>query len=351
METIRYISETKPLESRRSTVKKTMKELAAIVGFSPATISRVLTKNKSVNEKTRIQVEEALRKIKYTPTRVSRKKYSRKTVLVISGETSSNFHTRLFAVMSAMLRAQGYIVLVGHSEFNESLEELYVEYGQVQEYCGLIMITPMDTPSLVHLLEKSPCPVVLVNRYLRSIDLDSVYMDNYRAGYMVGKYLHDMGHRRIACLATSHKSTAIVDRIAGFIDAMNDAGIDANDYLVWKEGSLTSESGHVFGEQFLSNPRNYSAVFCLSEPMARGFVDTIQEKGHRIPEDVSLICVAPMPVNITGNVKLTCVIHNAEQIGKTAVEMLFDRLRGLDQAPRKIVFPPQLSIQDSVRRL
>ncbi len=330
-------------------MKKTMKELAELTGFSPATISRVLTRNKNVNAATRRQVEEALGKIQYTPTRVNRKKYAKKTVLVISGETSSTFHTRLFATMSGLLRQHGYIVLVGHSEFDEEVEEQYVEYAQTQQYAGIIMITPMDTPSLVGLLGKSPCPVVLVNRYLRSIDLDAVYMDNYRAGYIVGKYLHDMGHRRIACMATKFKSTAIVDRLTGFTDAMHDYGINPSDYLIWREGDLKRESGLAFGKDYLAELRDYTAVFCLNEPMARGYVETIQENGLSIPDDVSVICIAPMPVNISASLKLTCVIHNAELIGKTAVDLLFDRINGLDQAPRKIVFPPQISIQNSVK--
>ncbi len=328
-----------------------MKELSALIGFSPTTISRVLTKNKSVNAETRARVEEALRNISYTPTRVNRKKYAKKTVLVISGETCSTFHTRLFATMSSLLRAQSCFVMVGHTGFDEAIEEQYVEYAQAQKYCGIIMITPIDSPSLVRLLSGCACPIILVNRYLRSIDLDSVCMDNYRAGYIVGKYLADMGHRKIACLSSASKSTSVFDRITGFTDAMADSGLNADEYFIWRSGDLRQEGGQAFGREYIKSLRDYSAVFCLSEPMARGFVEVVQESGLEIPRDVSVICVAPMAVNITGGVKLTCVIHNAELIGKTAVDMLMDRLNGFGQAPRKIVFPPQLSIQDSVRKL
>lgn len=331
-------------------MKKTMKELAALTGFSPATISRVLTKNKSVSAETRRDVEKALSSIEYLPTRSPRKKYSKKTVLVISGETSSSFHTLLFSTMSSMLRERGYFVLVGHSGFDEHLEEEYVKYAHALDYCGIIMITPMDTPELTGLLTRSSCPVVLVNRYLRSVDLDAVYMDNYRAGYMVGQHLTDMGHRRIACIDGGNKSTAIVDRLSGFMDALADAGVRREDCYVW-EGDLLKESGNRFGRLYIDSLREYTAVFSFNEPMARGFVETVQENGLVIPQDVSVICIAPMVVNITGNVKLSCVIHNAELLGKTAVEMLMDRLGGLEQAPRKIVFPPQLCVQDSVKKL
>lgn len=327
-------------------MKMTMRELAEKTGFSPATISRVITRKANVNAATRAEVEKALRKIDYTPVRTNRKKYAKKTVLIISGAGPSNFYTRLFATMAPLLHARGYYVLNSNICHDDFLTEHYVEYAQMQEFCGIIMLTPIDSPSLVKRLSQPPCPVVLVDRYLRSIDLDAVYMDNYRAGYMVGKYLHDMGHRRIVCLVHDKKPTSVFDRVTGFTHAMEDLGV--GDYLLWNELESDAAGGNALGREYLSSLRKYTAVFCLNEPMTRAFVDTVQEGGLDIPRDVSVIGIAPTVMSISGNVKLTCVINNPELLGQTAVDMLMDRLGGLEQAPRKIVFPPQLSIQNSV---
>lgn len=331
-------------------MKMTIRELSDKTGFSPSTISRVLTQNKNVNSATRQKVEEALRQFDCLPAPSTRKKASKKTVLVVSGETSTNFHTKLFETMSRKLRREGYVVLLGNSGFDEKLEEQYVEYAQSQRYSGIIMLTPVETPALKRLAEKSPCPIILVSRFLRSIDLDSVYMDNYRAGYITANHLLDMGHHRVACLTGGRKSTSSADRLNGFIDAMADAGLPEADHLVW-EGDLRKESGVRFGEEYVKSHRDRTAVFCISEPMARGFVETVLAAGLDIPGDVSVICVAQTPAVVKDNVKLTCVIHNAQQMGDTAVDMLLDRLDGLDAAPRKIIYPPQLCVQDSVRDL
>ena len=329
---------------------KTLKELAHLTGFSPATLSRVLNKSNDVNEATRRGVEEALNRIGYEHIRSERKKAFRKTVLIVAGESASLYHTKLYAKLSERLRLAGILPFLAISDFEEAREEEYVSFAQDKGFGGIVMTTAMETPRLKRLVEKSPCPIVLVNRPLRSTDTDVVHTDNYRAGYIAAAHFLERGHGKFICISGGMKSSSSQDRVSGFVDALKDVDTNGSDWLVW-DGDFNYASGQRFGAEYAAGYRKYTAVFCVNEAMARGFAEVVLEAGLKIPDDVSVICMTAEPVVINEKLALTCVVNNAELFGETAAQMLVDRMNGLDVAPRKIVYPPQLCTRDSVRNL
>ena len=96
------------------------------------------------------------------------------------------------------------------------------------------MITAMETHELVTFLQSAAIPIVLVNRYIRTLDIDVVRIDNYRGGYMAAQYLLEKGHRHIAHLAGPRNSAAPQDRLRGFADEGQQRPLYCRRYLLWR---------------------------------------------------------------------------------------------------------------------
>ena len=86
-------------------------------------------------------------------------------------------------------------------------------------------------PGLISLLQDYPLPVVLVNRYLKALDLDVVTVDNYRCGYLATTYLQQKGHTKIAHIAGPESSITCQNRCRGYMDAMRDADLPVIVYI------------------------------------------------------------------------------------------------------------------------
>ena len=158
------------------------------------------------------------------------------------------------------------------------------------------------------------------------------------------------GHRRIAHIAGPEGSITCRNRTLGYIDAMRAAGfeVDASEIFY---GDRKYSSGFEFGNRLLSTPQNRraTAVFATTALMAAGMVDVLRENGVRVPEDISVICnddyskdYMPYPMEIT------CYRQNPRLMGRTAADLLLERVQKPDILPRRVVFPPELTEKGSV---
>jgi LacI family transcriptional regulator len=327
----------------------TIRDVARVSGLSIATISRALSKSNTVKPETRQLVLQTAQELGYHYQPHGRKDVNRQhIVMLVVGDIMNLFYLGIIKGISDLLSEQSIKLAIFNSDYDPSREEEFVRYADESKYDGIIMITAMETAGLVSLLKTVTCPVVLANRYIRSMDLNAVCIDNYRGGYMAASYLVEMGHQRIAHLAGQKNSTASQDRERGFRDAMNDHQLPIDEKAV-HYGNLKRDSGFEFGKYFLSDLQGYSAVFCANDLMAAGFCDAIIEGGMAIPEDVSVICFDDSPAAVSGPVKLTTISRDPYPMGRAAAEMMIEELSGKEQKRRKIVFPPTLSVRNSVQ--
>ncbi len=329
----------------------TIRDVAEKCGYSIATISRAFSNSTTVRSETRQRILAAAEALGYQYAPHSRKDTGRSPiVMLVVGDIMNLFYLGIIKGINDRLSEQGVKLAIFNSDYDPVREEEFVRFATEQRYDGIILITAMETAGLVALLKTISCPVVLANRYIRSMDLDAVCIDNYRGGYMAGNYLAERGHRRIAHLAGPVNSTASQDRERGFRDAMKDHNIEIRDNMV-RYGNLKRDSGREFGRYFLKELQDCTAVFSANDLMAASFSEVLLEAGVRIPEDVSVICFDDSTAAVSGPVKLTTISRDPYPMGRAAAEMMAEALSGAEPRRRKVFFPPSLSVRDSVASL
>ena len=331
---------------------KTLLEISKEIGVSTATISRVLSGEDCVSPETREKVLRAVEASGYQkrPRRRSAELRNNGTVLVIAGQLHNPITLGFIDGIRQRLAKEGMRTVISLSDYETSTECDALKYAAKNGFLGIFMLNAIESKKLCDLIAEIRTPIIFVNRFLRSVDTDVVTVDNYRCGYLATEYLIQRGHRRIAHIAGPSTSVTCRDRTQGYIDAMREHGIKIDkSYLFY--GDRSYKSGCEFGAQIIEMPpeKRFTAVFSTTGLMAAGMVDALRGHGIRVPNDISVICnddysrdYMPCPIDFT------TFEQDPNLMGKTAAELLLERIASPDQAPKRMVFPPVLTEHNSV---
>lgn len=337
-------------------MRVTLKDVAEKSGYSYATVSRVIANQDNVSEKARRRILNVLEELDYggfeskkAPEPAQRTADPSRTVLVICENIENPFYDQQITCVLTSLRREGYHVILGPTKDSEEEEVYYIRYGIEQNVAGMVFITISDTEQIRSLLRQVQCPVILLNRYIRSMEYDAVIIDNYHGGYTAGKYLTELQHTDIFHVAGPALSTASSDRTSGFADALHDAGVKFDEDDIFY-GSLDMQSGMVAARVFLEKPRHYTAVFCGNLLMGRGFYEVLIEEHVNVPEDVSMICFdEDFGMQGMGPVRFTVIGRDSSAMGAMAAKLLLERMKGERSEICKIIYAPQMTENNSCK--
>lgn len=330
-------------------MKVTLKEISEHTGISCSTLSRVLTGNGYVKPETKEAVEKALDEFgyKYTPSKKKVASVFKKLVLIVCGDITNNVYTSYIDGLNSVFAQNGIKTLIANSDYNTDVEEEYVSYASHSGFAGVVMLNAVETQSLLRILQTIKCPVVFINRYLRSITVNIVSVDTYRGGYLATDYLIRNGHKNIAHLCGPENSTSVQNKQRGYDEAMKNAGLFPEKCTSFR-GDLHYKSGYIFGKQLIQSGDPATAVFSDNATMASGLVDAFYDCGKSIPKDMSIVCADELPDTITGKISLTTVSCDLKKLGAVAAKRMIEIINTGDTNNQSIIFPPVLTVRDSV---
>ena len=232
----------------------TLAELSKKIGVSTATISRVLNDDSSVSAATKEKILHDLEAYGYQkrPRRKSSLVQNSDTALALIGKLTNPIAVAFLNGIHESLQAKGKRLLISVTDYDGVQELDALQYANRNGYCGVFLLNAVENPALISLLQDYPLPVVLVNRYLKALDLDVVTVDNYRCGYLATTYLQQKGHTKIAHIAGPESSITCQNRCRGYMDAMRDADLPCD--CVYR-GDRTYKSGYEIGTHIAALPR------------------------------------------------------------------------------------------------
>lgn len=325
------------------------KQIAEKAGVSYATVSRAFTHSAKVRPEKMKAIRDAMQElgIDYEEDMFSHSTVASRMVLVIVGDICMEFYAQIIDGISEVLNKHSYSLVLCNSKFDSNTELESLSHAQDTGYAGAIMITATETSDLVKFLQHSTLPVVLVNRYLRALDLDVVRIDNYRGGYIAAQHLIDKGHKKIAILSGQRTSSAVDDRIRGFSHACIDNHITFDDTHDVYNGDLTCESGKNFAHTLME--KDYSAVFITNNPMTVGVVQQLAKFGKHVPDDYSIVCFDDSAVVGPDGYNISSIGYEAKAMGTTAADVFLQRLREPLCRHTKTIFSPLFNDRYSVK--
>ncbi|HBT16531.1 MAG TPA: LacI family transcriptional regulator [Firmicutes bacterium] len=331
----------------------TMKDIAKIAGVSVNTVSRALNDRPEINEETKRSIKKIAQELNYVPNTIAATLASKKSKsigLVIPDICDPFFAMQARGVEDAA-RKHGYSVIIINTDEipKNELNAITTLYGI--RVAGVILTSVSFGMEHIEEMKSRQLPFVLLNRYLRQFDADYVINDHQKGSYMATKHLLALGHKRIGIILGPERITSVQDRLTGYLQAMDEAGIKlSKEYAIHGE-NLKPETGELLTEELMrKNPRP-TAIFAYCDSLAIGACAGIRKVGYTIPRDVALVGYDDIPYAQYFEIPLTTVAQPAYNMGKAACKIILEKIKlggdEKDLESQHIVFEPELVIRKS----
>lgn len=308
----------------------TLEMVAELAGVSRATVSRVVNASPRVKPHAAKAVHEAIAALNYVPNQAARSLASRRTrsiALVVPESSARVFADPFFASVvqgvALYLSETDYtLTMIISSEARPEKTRRYLLGGNVD---GAIVVSHHSGDhSYAHLGQA--LPIVFGGRPLTE-EGDSYYVDvdNAVGARIAAERLIARGCRAIATIAGPQDMPPGVDRLAGWVDAMRDAGRDAS--LV-EHGDFTPASGAEAMRRLLDRGVPIDGLFAANDQMAAGAYSVIRERGLSIPGDIAVVGFDDDYFGATATPALTTIHQPADPMGAMMAEVLVKLIEG-----------------------
>jgi LacI family transcriptional regulator len=323
----------------------TMREVAQRAGVSAKTVSRVLRNDRYVSESVRIKVNAAVTELQYVPNTLAITFRSGRdaAIGVAVPDIGDPFFAQLVQAVESEARARQTAVIVTSVGYDAEHEQAAVEALLQRQVQGLISCpVSADQSYLSPWLQRTP--VVFVDRTPSKVAADSVVEDDLGGARLVTTHLLDHGHRRIAFIGDAYRSPTTMQRLKGYSDALAEAGIPADDELVYCGDADAHSIDEALGA-FAGLAEPPTAVFSSNARCSLAVFPALQRlPGHGLV----LVSFGDFPMAESLNPSVTVIDQNPAAVGKFAAQRLFVRIaEPTKRLRRRTVLPVALIERES----
>lgn len=334
----------------------TIYDIAQRSGVSAMTVSRVINNTGRISDKTRAKVKKVMEEMHYVPNQMARSlvlQHTRLLFLLIADITNP-FYTTLSRGAEDAATKNGYKLLFGNSDENLEKESDYIHTILTTRVDG-VMMAPTGDPSLPNLesLLQHQTPFVLIDREVPGVECDIVLGDSKEGARQLVDHLVEQGHTRIMMVNGSLSSSSARLRLQGYREALQLNGLSYEpDYLFETSFGPQNDLSAMNAWIDSINPLP-TAIIAGNNVIAIELIRLLQQRGLRIPDDISIVCFDDFGPYAEINPFVTVVAQQAYQFGYLGMQMLIDRIQnGSASGPwRKVVLPAELIVRSSVKQL
>jgi LacI family transcriptional regulator len=339
-------------EDPRRSAPPTIIDVARESGVSYSTVSRVLNGYEFVKPTTRARVLQAAEKLGYVPNPQARSLAGGRSNLigVLVPGIDNGYISELLRGIDEELAKSDYNLIVYTTRRQTGRESVYAATIMNGAADGLLLVAPMISANYISLLRDHQFPLVLIDQSDMTGKNSFVDATNWQGAYDATQYLIRLGHQRIGFIGGLQGTTSAADRLDGYLTALADHNLPQDSRLI-VPGHYVERGGYDAALALLDIPDRPTAIFAANDLSAFGAMEAIQQRGLRIPEDISLVGFDNLPQASLVYPKLTTIHQPLEQMGQVAVKMLLEQIQNPELPPRHVTLATQLIVRDSCRPL
>lgn len=322
-------------------MKLKAKDIAKKLSISPSAVSFVLNNKPGVSEETRRKVLKVIEQMGYNTNIFSKSALThnrnirfiiyKKHGLVVS---DTPFFSALMEGIDREARSLGYNLIVTYIDENKDNLMKILHIIKVTSPDGIMLLATEMTKENLKPFEKLNIPLLLLDSYFESEDLDTVIINNIKGVYKATCYLAELGHIDIGYLHSSVWINNFDQRMTGFKKAINDKGLKLNKNFIFCLESTIDGSYKNMSRILENKPQLPTALFADNDIIAFGAIKAMKEFGIRIPQDVSVVGFDDMPFCKMIDPPLTTVMVYKQRMGMIALKRLVERI---DEAPAETI--------------
>lgn len=275
------------------------------------------------------------------------------TILFFLAKTTNNvdrltqpYYSLMFFHLENELKKMGYQTIYSTLSADDDMELLLKHHS----YAGIIFASYGVDRKHLDYVKKNNIPFITVNNdYEKGV---FIAPDNFMGGYLVGKHFAELGHRKIGLLRGTMADASCFYRLSGFMTAIKESGLILQEKYCrtasWMADNALVETRHILTENSHDLP---TAIFAFNDEMALSAMRIINERGLKVPEDISVAGFDNISQSEYVFPQLTTINCNIEMISRTAVWMLHNKIKNDVIDNFKIIVPVELIVRGSTAPL
>jgi LacI family transcriptional regulator len=302
-----------------------------------------------ISQETRERVERAIAELGYVPNTLARSLRSRRTntVGLMVTDITNPFFTTLARGVEDMANEAGYTVIFCNTDESAVKEEKYLNVLLQKQVDGLLIVPSQNGVSTIQQIQKHGTPVVVLDRRVQSLGVDTVRCDSVDGAYQLTRYLVSLGHNQIAVMSGAVGVSTADDRVTGYRNAMEEVGAGIDACYIFR-GDFTPDSGYAMTKQAINLPLRPTALIAANNFITIGAMKALQEAGMDVPDDIALVGFDDLPPTMVTFPFFTVVSQPAYEMGTRAMKILLDQLVGKEmEMAQEVILPTQLIIRRS----
>lgn len=304
----------------------TIKDIATELGISKSTVSRALSGDSSnVKADTMRLIRDTALRMGYhrNEMAVSLRRQSSRNIGIVIPEIVTSFYMTFIGHAQAILRREGYNVLIAASNESAAQER---ENLEMMERCMVdgLLVSVCDKERNADVFSRVAghgTPIVFFDRTVEGAAASQVRLDDYIMSCFMVERLIRGGCRAIAHIPGPPQLRNSYERLRGYRDTLDKFGIGHAPGLV-AAPALSADEGNRSMERLLDSGIGFDAVFGFTETALIGAKSAIQKRGLHIPGDVSLCCVSGTTLCTLVHPTITAVEQPVERMASEACRLV-----------------------------
>lgn len=328
-----------------------MKDVAALAGVSPKTVSNVVTGTVFVRPETIERVEAAMTELRFVPNLSARGLRNGRsgTIAVALPDLATPFSADLLHHIVDIAHERGFAVQVEETATEPGREEELLSRARAHLIDGLILNPIRLEDSVIEHADHLP-PVVLIGEVEQQLT-DRVLVDSRSAAADITRHMVERGARRIAVVGGDDRADIATAtsrlRLAGYRDALAEAGIAHDARLELNPFPWTTAAAAAALDEFDARGVEFDAVVAFTDSLALGVLHALHDRGIRVPDDVLVSGFDDVEVAAFASPALTTVRLDRRAFAEEALRLLEDRMTDRATPPRAIAVPYEIIVRAS----
>lgn len=327
----------------------TIRDVARAAGVSISAVSRVFTEGASASAKTRAKVIAAAQELDYRPNALARGLVGERTNLValVIGRARNVFDSLFLEAMADALARRGKNLLVSRVHGDASVDEGMMSALDYQAD-AVVVAAGTVPPATSERCVRLGVPIILCGRVIERPGVDCILGDNKDGARQAAELLARSGCKRIAYLGRGTSAFSDTEREAGLSEALDRLNLAL---AARATVDIEDDRGLAAATALLSARHRPDAIFCGTDLIALGVLETARALGLRVPEDLSVVGFDNVPMSAWPSFRLTTVDFPIAMTADAVVDRLEARLADPGLPPLVQRIPTRLVVRATTRRI
>lgn len=249
--------------------KVTLKDIAKELGVTVGTVSHVLNGRDDISEETKKKVLKTAKKLGYIPNASATSLRSGKTntIAAIVPDISNPHISYQIKLIEDKMRLKNYTVIILNTNESEETEHDAIVTACSKRVDGILLCPCQKSTDNINFLDKLHVPYVLIGRYFSDHDTDYVCGNDFKSGYLVGKYLAEHGYKKPVYIGAYKYIEPSRNRFAGIREAFSKHGIRI-DEDVFIEMAPKSNNATAVMQKLIDDKISFDSIIAFSDLIA-----------------------------------------------------------------------------------